>query len=102
MSNQPAFKANIPPENEIIEEITNKSDDDDDDDDVDELMSNSNLDTSRLLALKSDPDLEKYNDEDFSSSDSDDSSLEELEMTLNYMREQTNNYFSEFLAQLKK
>lgn len=92
MSDQPAVKAVAPSETDVVEEEANKSDEDDED--VDDIMSTTNLDTSRLLTLKSDPDLEKYNDEDFSSSDSDDSSLEELEMTLSYMREQTQSYFS--------
>lgn len=48
----------------------------DDDDEVDESL--LKMDTSCLLELKSDPNLEKYFDDDSSSTDSEDSSRNEL------------------------
>lgn len=51
---------------------------DDEDEDVVSILSNSTMNPNCLLELKSDPILEKYNDDDSSSTDSDDSSINEL------------------------
>lgn len=73
------------------DEYEKKSDDEDDDED--DIISSSDIDAKRLLNLKSDPDLERYNDEDSSSTDSDDSSSEDLELKLINLQEQLNSYF---------
>lgn len=78
------------------DEFEKKSDDDDDDED--DIISSSNIDAKRLLTLKSDPDLERYNDEDSSSTDSDDSSHEDLELKLINLQEQLNSYFGNYIA----
>lgn len=72
---------------------------DDEDDDVVSILSNSTMNPNCLLELKSDPILEKYNDDD-SSSDSDDSltnELTELEAKYAYIKRKTDDYWSMFL-----
>lgn len=95
MSDQSAADVSLKLENmdamDVENDDTNNSDDDEDD--VDDIISNSKMDAKRLLSLKSDPDLEKYHDDDSSSSDSDDSCQDELEMKLNAIREQTEAYW---------
>lgn len=64
---------------------------DDEDEDVVSILPNC------LLELKSDPILEKYNDDDSSSTDSDDSlvnELAELEAKYSYIRRKTEAYWS--------
>lgn len=48
-----------------------------------------------LLELKSDPILEKYNDDDSSSTDSDDSVLNELEAKYSFIKGKTDAYWGE-------
>lgn len=72
---------------------------DDEDEDVVSILSNANC----LLELKSDPILEKYNDDDSSSTASDDSlvnELVELETKYAFIKKKTDEYWSEFF--LKK
>lgn len=69
---------------------------DDEDEDVVSILSNSTM-NSNLLELKSDPILEKYNDDDSSSTNSDDSlvnELVELEAKYSYIRRKTEAYWS--------
>lgn len=61
----------------------------DEDEDVVSILSNSQMNAKRLLELKSDPILEKYNDEDSSSTDSDDSELNDLETKYSFIKEKT-------------
>lgn len=51
------------------------------------------MNAKRLLELKSDPILEKYNDDDSSSTDSDDSILNELEAKYSFIKEKTDAYW---------
>lgn len=67
--------------------------DDEEDDDVVSILSNSTMNANCLLELKSDPILEKYNDDDFSSTDSDDSELVELEAKYAYIKKKTDDYW---------
>lgn len=69
---------------------------DDEDEDVVSILSNSTMNTNCLLELKSDPILEKYNDDDSSSTDSDDSlvnELAELEEKYNFVKTKTEEYW---------
>lgn len=73
---------------DMDDEAENDNDPDDEDEDVVDILSNSKINGKKLLTLKSDPTLEKYNDDDDSSStDSDDSVTQDLEMRLSYIRE---------------
>lgn len=68
---------------------------DDEDEDVVSILSNSKMNAKRLLELKSDPILEKYNDDDSSSSDSDDSlqnELNELEAKYSFIKKKMDEY----------
>lgn len=68
---------------------------DDEDDDVVSILQKADC----LLELKSDPILEKYNDDDSSSTDSDDSlvnELAELEAKYAYIKRKTDDYWSKF------
>ncbi|XP_031639899.1 uncharacterized protein LOC116351884 isoform X2 [Contarinia nasturtii] len=68
---------------------------DDEDDDVASILSSSTMNDC-LLELKSDPILEKYNEDDSSSTDSDDSlvnELAELEAKYIYIKEKTDEYW---------
>lgn len=70
---------------------------DDEDEDVVSILSNSTMNPNCLLELKSDPILEKYNDDDSSSTDSDDSlvnELAELEAKYSYIKRKTEAYWS--------
>lgn len=70
---------------------------DDEDEDVVSILSNSTMNANCLLELKSDPILEKYNDDDSSSTDSDDSlmnELAELEAKYSYIKKKTDDYWS--------
>lgn len=69
---------------------------DDEDEDVVNILSNSQLNAKRLLELKSDPILEKYNDDDSSSTDSDDSVLNELEAKYSFIKEKTDAYWGKW------
>lgn len=51
------------------------------------------MNAKRLLELKSDPILEKYNDDDSSSTDSDDSVLNELEAKYSFIKGKTDAYW---------
>lgn len=69
---------------------------DDEDEDVVSLLSNSTMNANCLLELKSDPILEKYNDDDSSSTDSDDSlvnELAELEEKYAFAKSKTDEYW---------
>ncbi|XP_055314214.1 probable histone-lysine N-methyltransferase CG1716 isoform X2 [Sitodiplosis mosellana] len=69
---------------------------DDEDEDVVSILSSSTMNPNCLLELKSDPILEKYNDDDSSSTDSDDSlviELAELEAKYSYIRKKTEAYW---------
>lgn len=74
---------------------------DDEDDDVVSILSNSTMNPNCLLELKSDPILEKYNDDDSSSIDSDDidsvNELAELEAKYAYIKRKTDDYWSMFI-----
>lgn len=77
---------------------------DDEDDDVVSILSNSTMNANCLLELKSDPILEKYNDDDSSSTDSDDSltnELAELEAKYSYIKRKTNDYRSMSMLRYK-
>lgn len=77
---------------------------DDEDEDVVSILSNSTMDPNCLLELKSDPILEKYNDDDSSSTDSDDSlvnELAELEAKYSYIRRKTEAYWSKYTPVLQ-
>lgn len=70
---------------------------DDEDDDVASILSNSTMNANCLLELKSDPILEKYNDDDSCSTDSDDSLVNELaglEAKYSWIKRKTNDYRS--------
>lgn len=69
---------------------------DDEDEDIVNILSNSEMNSKRLLQLKSDPILEKYNDDDSSSTDSDDSIQNELETTLSFIKEKTDAYWGNY------
>lgn len=72
---------------------------DDEDEDVVSILSNSTMNTDSWLELKSDPILEKYNDDDSSSTDSDDSlvnELAELEAKYSYIKKKTDAYWSKY------
>lgn len=64
---------------------------DDEDEDVVSILSNSKI-NAKLIELKSDPDLVKYNDDDSSSSDSDDDLLNELEMKYAFIKDKSDAY----------
>lgn len=51
------------------------------------------MNAKRLLELKSDPILEKYNDDDSSSTDSDDSVVNALEAKYAFIKEKTDAYW---------
>lgn len=73
---------------------------DEEDEDVVSILSNSTMNAKCLLELKSDPILEKYNDDDSSSVDSDDSlanELVELEAKYSYIKKKTEDYWSKFI-----
>lgn len=77
---------------------------DDEDEDVVSILSNSTMNPNCLLELKSDPILEKYNDDDTSSIDSDDSlvnELAELEAKYAYIKRKTDDYWSTFSPKFK-
>lgn len=82
-------------EHPVEEEHFDENEFDEEDEDVVNILSNSKMNTKRLLTLKSDPILEKYNDDDSSSTDSDDSILNELEAKWNFIKEKTDSYWGE-------
>lgn len=78
---------------------------DDEDEDVVSILSNSTMNAHCLLELKSDPILEKYNDDDSSSTDSDDSlvnELAELEAKYSFIKKKTEAYWSKFFLTYSK
>lgn len=78
---------------DMDDEAENDNDPDDEDEDVVNILSNSRINAKKLLTLKSDPVLEKYNDEDDSSStDSDDSIIQDLESKVSELKEKTANH----------
>lgn len=82
------------------DDCENEHDCDDEDEDVVSILSNSTMNANCLLELKSDPILEKYNDDDSSSTDSDDSlvnELAELEAKYSYIKKKTDAYWSKFV-----
>lgn len=55
------------------------------------------MNAKRLLELKSDPILEKCNDDDSSSTDSDDSVLNELEAKYSFIKRKTDAYWGKIM-----
>lgn len=83
----------------VDNDIEMEHDCDDEDEDVVSILSNSTMNPNCLLELKSDPILEKYNDDDSSSTDSDDSlvnELAELEAKYSYIKKKTEAYWSKY------
>lgn len=73
---------------QMDDEAEHYNDPDDEDEDVVHILNNSKINTKKLLTVKSDPVLEKYNDgDDSSSTDSDDSITHDLEMKLSCVKE---------------
>lgn len=86
-----------PPLHSTDDEHEIEHDVDDEDEDVVSILSNSTMNANCLLELKSDPILEKYNDDDSSSTDSDDSllnELAELEAKYSFIKKKTDDYWS--------
>lgn len=75
------------------DEFDGKNDSDDEDEDVVNILSNSKMNAKRLLQLKSDPILEKYIDDDSSSTSSEDSETQELERQLSFLKRKTEEYW---------
>lgn len=90
--------------NATDEDTDVKNDSDEEDEDVVNILSNSQMNTNLLLHLKSDPILEKYNDDDLSSTSSEDEEQQELERQLSFLTRKTEECWSKLfnIQYLKK
>lgn len=82
--------------NSADDDTDTKNESEEEDEDVVNILSNSQMNAKRLLQLKSDPMLEKYNDDDSSSTSSEDCEEQELERQLNFLTRKTDEVWSGF------